>query len=203
MPPFLTRLPGLTGLLAATLALAGPAHAKIQYAGCHPVFRTEMSHADLVMRFGRYVELRKVHVPEDGLVEGTVIFPQQEARNIEIIWKNKKARNQPLSVTFRRAWRTQEGVGVGTTLAEVEKINGRPFRLSGFDWDFGGTVTDWHGGKLDQKRGACRLVIRFGISDDLSVRTHLAVSGDKDFSSRDRRMVAAQPVVREIALIFE
>jgi hypothetical protein len=199
MRSLLTCLSGL----ALWLAAAEPALAKIQYAGCHPVFRTEMSHADLVMRFGRMVEARKVHVPEEGLVDGTVIYPQHEGRNIEVVWKNRKTRSSPLSVTFRRVWRTQEGVGVGTTLAEVEKINGRPFRLAGFDWDFSGTVMDWRGGKLDQRRGACRLVIRFGISDDLSVRTHNAVSGDKTFSSRDRRMVAAKPVVREIALTFD
>jgi hypothetical protein len=34
------------------------------------------------------------------------------------------------------------------TLAEIEKINGKPFKLYGFEWDFGGRSSNWQGGEL-------------------------------------------------------
>jgi len=45
------------------------------------------------------------------------------------------------------------GVRVGTSLGELNRLNGRAFEFSGFDWDFdwdyGGYVSDWKGGKLE------------------------------------------------------
>ena len=31
---------------------------------------------------------------------------------------------------------------------QIVKINGKPFTFSGFGWDYGGTIIDWHAGKL-------------------------------------------------------
>lgn len=41
------------------------------------------------------------------------------------------------------------GVRVGTSLAELNRLNGGPFVFSGFDWDYGGYVNDWKGGELE------------------------------------------------------
>lgn len=40
------------------------------------------------------------------------------------------------------------GVRIGTSLAELNRLNGKPFKLSGFGWDYGGSITDWQGGAL-------------------------------------------------------
>ncbi|GAB3898789.1 hypothetical protein [Spirosoma agri] len=32
----------------------------------------------------------------------------------------------------------------------MEKRNGKPFRLWGFEWDYGGLVSNWQAGKLAQ-----------------------------------------------------
>ena len=29
-----------------------------------------------------------------------------------------------------------EGIGIGTTLKALERLNGRPFQLTGFDFDY-------------------------------------------------------------------
>jgi len=48
------------------------------------------------------------------------------------------------------------------TLAEMERINGRPFGLAGFAWDYGGRVTAWRGGALSRPLpGSCRIGIDF------------------------------------------
>ena len=34
------------------------------------------------------------------------------------------------------------------TLAELVALNGAPVSFYGLQWDYGGTVQDWHGGRL-------------------------------------------------------
>ncbi|MEL6831935.1 MAG: hypothetical protein AAFP77_03040 [Bacteroidota bacterium] len=46
-------------------------------------------------------------------------------------------------------WATSKGIKVGSTLAELAAANGKPFKFTGFDWDYGGTVTNWNGGQFD------------------------------------------------------
>ncbi|MBL8663755.1 MAG: hypothetical protein JNM29_13045 [Candidatus Odyssella sp.] len=38
------------------------------------------------------------------------------------------------------AWRSKEGLRVGTTAAELERLNGGPFKFYGFGFDYGGQV---------------------------------------------------------------
>ena len=48
-------------------------------------------------------------------------------------------------------WATTGGVKVGTTIQELQAANGQAFKFTGFDWDYGGTVTNWNGGTFDGK----------------------------------------------------
>lgn len=46
-------------------------------------------------------------------------------------------------------WRiTGSGIGIGTDLETVERLNGRPFRLQSAEMEGVGEVTDWNGGRL-------------------------------------------------------
>ena len=36
-------------------------------------------------------------------------------------------------------WIGPGGIGNGMKLTDVEKLNGKPFKLAGFDWDGGGS----------------------------------------------------------------
>jgi hypothetical protein len=164
----------------------------------------DANHDAVVRAFGAgNVTYRALQVPGYDDTKGTVVFAGRPARQIEIVWKDQKSRSRPSLVTFGPAWRTAEGITVGADLAAVEKLNGGPFTLSGFEWDFGGTVTDWKGGTLAKQNGGCQLVVRFGISYENPGKAHDAVGGSKDFSSRDPKMIAVKPAVREIAIQYE
>ena len=97
-------------------------------------------------------------------------------------------------------WKTADGIGIGSTLAEVEKLNGKPFKLSGFDWDLGGFVNDFAGGALLKRAGGCRLGLRFEPGTGAIANATAKVAGDKRFSSADPDMRAAKPVVSEISI---
>jgi hypothetical protein len=190
-------------LTALVLSLATPAVAEDQIVSCTGPFARDASHAALLKTFGaKNVTFTELPFPAEE-TNGTVIFPNDKARRIEIIWKNERARRNPVMVTFGPAWRTAEGIAIESPLAAVEKMNGRPFTLSGFEHDGAGTVYSWKGGALAKRPGGCTLVVRFGIRDGIPGAALDKVSGDRGFSSRDPGMVAVKPGVRQIAISYE
>ncbi len=201
MQQMLIRLLGPAVMVAATLGFTMPAAAKLQFISCAYPFKADTSHRSLSQSFGTYAAYGDIQVPEEGTIKGTVLFPEVPRRRVEIVWADRHTKTRPYSVTFGPAYRTQEGVAVGLTLADLEKINGGPFTLAGFDWDYGGTVTDWKGGKLATQPNRCRLIVRFKIGDLPAGAAD--VSGDRDFSSDDPAMRAAKPTVSQIAIQFD
>lgn len=59
-------------------------------------------------------------------------------------------------------WKTPQGVSIGTTLKELEKLNGGPFKLAGFAWDYEGAIISWEEGKMSRvfDRGKTYLRLR-------------------------------------------
>ncbi len=94
------------------------------------------------------------------------------------------------------------GLHVGSELAEVEKINGKPFKLFGFDWERGGQVSSWLGGALAKVNGGCEFHLGFDPWADAPEGARDKVSGDKEFTSTDANMRASKPTVPEIILSY-
>ncbi|MEO1208067.1 MAG: hypothetical protein AAFX78_00860 [Cyanobacteria bacterium J06638_20] len=75
----------------------------------------------------------------EGFVEAGTALDMGEGRSLNLIWSDE-TRTQPLEARdLGEAWKLPEGIGVGTSLEELEEILG-PFELTGFGWDYGGTV---------------------------------------------------------------
>jgi hypothetical protein len=90
---------------------------------------------------------------EGEMVAGTVLFPTDSLRRVEIFWDDSAPPHTRISLLrvngSRSLWMVAPGVTLGTSLVDLETINHGPFTLSGFGWDYGGTVTSWRGGSLD------------------------------------------------------
>jgi hypothetical protein len=145
---------------------------------------------------------------EGEIVPGTALFPNDPARRIEIVWKDRAAQRRPRYVQLGRravAWRPPEGIAIGTSLAELERINGRPFHIAGFAFDGAGAVTSWDSGRLEPRAAAdCRLRVRL---DSLTVRAtqsahYRALRGDRDFSSTNSGMRSLNPRVSSLLLEY-
>lgn len=55
-------------------------------------------------------------------------------------------------------WHTAEGIRLGTTLARLEQINGRPFRFHAMSMrPEAGRILDWQGGNLARRFGKVRI----------------------------------------------
>jgi len=72
------------------------------------------------------------------------------------------------------------GIRVGTSLATLNRLNGRPFTFSGFGWDYEGNVMDWNGGHLDGHR----LKLKYDYYNvDLADGVYGQIMGDHELSS--------------------
>ncbi|MDI1251930.1 hypothetical protein [Thermomonas sp.] len=108
---------------------------------------------ELEARFG------KVNLHEETLygAEGNgsypvlVVFPDDPRKRLELVQDadNPDAPIQELRVPSPDSlWHDSAGLHTGMTLAELVALNGAPVSFYGLDWDYGGVVQDWHGGKL-------------------------------------------------------
>lgn len=131
---------------------------------------------------------------EGETIAGARLFGDTE-RELEIIWDPEK---EGKKVVFDirvigSAWKFENGLKQGMTLDEVEKINGKPFKISGFSWDYGG-YANFAGGKL-----AMKVSIRFNPSTK-DIPDYL--QGDKELSSTDKKLRAVKPVIEGPITVF-
>lgn len=150
-----------------------------------------------------------IYVGEGQSVPGTILF-KGTPNETHIIWQDTIQNAIPEIVRLKPAanpgaseWLVQGDVRVGSTLQEVERANGKPFLMSGFGWDYGGTVTDWKGGKLAfSNEGLSNLSVVFTYDYDNEKQQKLAesVMGDSEFASSEPPLYELNPRVESITI---
>jgi hypothetical protein len=164
---------------------------------------------DLARAYGRAnVEDKEVDLGEGETAPGTGLFPKNPRRSIEIIWKDPDQKTRPEFLTIRGCtseWKALHNISLGISLKELEKLNGRPFQLTGFDWDYSGTITSWDEGALasELNGGHGRVILSLSCSGARTTpEEQLQVSGDRDFSSQHPVMQKMNPTVGEMVWEF-
>jgi hypothetical protein len=189
----------IAGLLALSSSPASAESAAPRVIKCEGSFGRNASHASLVKAFGNNnVVYREIEGVQDKKTKASILYPADPKARLEFIWQDERARRRPALVRAKdqSAWATANGIRIGTALADVEKMNGKPFKLSGFDWDFGGRVTDWRGGALAKPQpGGCTLGIEFVHPEDAPEESLTKVSGDREILSDHADMRAVEPYV--------
>jgi hypothetical protein len=162
---------------------------------CTGPFGRDSSHAQLVKAFGGSEVV-------SGDSSSTIVFPKDSARRLQITWSDRKQRRGLTAVTIFPAssW-SAGGVAFGMHLVDVERVNGKPFRLED-SGDGGLEAVDWAGGKLAALPGGCSVLTGFKISP--SKVTHLEKEGDVEFAlSTDPALHAANPALNELTVYFK
>ncbi|HEU0016342.1 MAG TPA: hypothetical protein VFQ45_21865 [Longimicrobium sp.] len=165
--------------------------------------------AELEARFGAAnVRHGEVMLAEGEMSPGTTLFADDSTRMMEIVWHDTASRARPqLAIVHGTTgrWAVAPGIRLGTTLAELEALNGGPFTFSGFDWDYGGFIGSWRGGRLESLRSGPRsTIVRLDVpaaaelSDDESRR----IAGDRELRSDDPLLQRLNPYVSEITVSF-
>jgi hypothetical protein len=196
----------IVGLLALSPSFAPAERAAApRVIKCEGLFGRNTTHADLVQAFGNG---NVVHQDIDGAegekVKASVLYPNDAKAKLEIIWDDEKARRGPMiRAKDQSAWASANGIRIGMAIADIEKMNGKPFILSGFDWDYGGRVKDWRGGELAKALpGGCIVGVEFVHPEDSPEANLTKVSGDGDFLSDNADMRAVEPYVAVVTISY-
>jgi hypothetical protein len=117
-------------------------------------------------------------------------------------WSNAEAHSDLYLIVIngKSAWSTPLGVRLGLSLASLEKLNHKPFKIKGLDKDDGSQVSDWNGGALSQLPGGCKVGVRMRPDSKATPKAREAVTGDKEFGSTDPTIRAVKPLIAEIIL---
>jgi hypothetical protein len=86
---------------------------------------------------------------EGETMSGWTLYPDDPTRRLAVYLDDTGAK--PLMLLAGEgatAWSRADGVRIGLSTLELAQLNGGPFGFMGFDWDYGGVVTDWRGGRL-------------------------------------------------------
>ncbi|MDZ8026305.1 MAG: hypothetical protein RMX97_16655 [Nostoc sp. DedQUE11] len=147
-----------------------------------PITRTTTKQ-DLVKLFGASRVVDKTIPGAEGI--GSFAATQlklDRGRSLLVVWSDK-TRTKPLDVrNLGSAWKTREGIGVGTPLSELRKKLGN-FKLYGLGWDYGGTIL-LDSSKLSRYQG--KVIFRVDAAPSAYEKfpnDYQAVSGDGTFSS--------------------
>ncbi|MCG7393892.1 hypothetical protein MHY87_13355 [Microvirga sp. ACRRW] len=169
---------------------------------CEGPFAKDTSHKRLVEAFGpSNVTLESIYGAEGIEMKASVIFPADHERRVEVMWWDEESRSRPSFIQVAgTGWTGTQGVRVGMSLSEVEAINGKPFSLYGFSWDYGGTAVDWKKGRLAEALGGCTLRVVFAPDENTSEAALNRVGGDTVFSSSSKGMRAVKPRVQRLSV---
>jgi hypothetical protein len=147
----------------------------------------------------------RIELGEGETTPGTVLFPTDSLRRLEIVWHDTVSRSRPARIILRGSrseWMLGPGISLGTSLQDLERLNGRPFTLAGFGWDYAGVITDWKGGALDSVLAGAKLYLDPGSAQYESA-AYSQVLGDRDYSSSLPPMQQLNPRVGQIFVDFE
>jgi len=141
----------------------------------------QYTRADLVKTFGAAnVKDTRVHLGEGETVPGVAVYPKDPKRRLEITWVKSKRVGDIRISGQSSVWHTADGVTLGTTLAQLQKLNGVPFKFSGFGWDYGGMILSWERGKLEKSLKDVWLTL-----DPTAESSYDGVIGDGEFVSSE------------------
>jgi hypothetical protein len=167
---------------------------------CSDPVRPSDTAASLQERYGDQARTETLYGPEGDEIPGLVLWPDDPARRIEVVFAEEGQRTvSSVGLSRTSAWRVA-GLAIGDPLARATVANGKPFKFWGFSWDYGGNVSDLEGGKLAALPGGCRVFMTVGPREDAELPD--ALLGEVKLSSDDPRLEAAGVTIEELSLAF-
>jgi hypothetical protein len=198
-----TRPPGASDLIVPGLRVG-------------PVTRTSTERS-LRQSLGAAAVKQDIDVGEGILEPGLVIYKDDPTRRLAVVW-NREQPAHPASILIcypeggsACRWHTGSGIGLGTTLKDLERRNGKPFQMTVWGSDVGGNVVSYEGGRLERELrslGALALTLVPLIGSDGAYLPTLtsdemdAVTGEKFVSSRNAVLQKLDPYVAAMSLEF-
>jgi hypothetical protein len=172
---------------------------------CNGVFGPDSSHVKLAMAFqSRNVTFTQVDASSGAKVTASVLFAKDPTRRLEVWWSRPASRSDIhlIVINGRSDWTAPGELRLGLSLADVEKLNGKPFKLSGFDKSNVATLSNWNGGALAKLPGGCKIGMSLRAGPTAAPVAISAAPADREFTSTDSAVRAVNPTISEILVAY-
>lgn len=169
---------------------------------CSGAFAKNSSHIRLAQIFGpQNLTYTEVDGAQNTKVQASVLYPKDPKRHLEVMWKNEASRvnTSVIAINGQSTWAGPKGLHLGLSIAAVEKLNGKPFQIAGFDQDNAGAALDWQGGALEKVPGDCKVSVRL-VLDPKASEDARKEAGGATLMSSDAAVRAVKPTVAEILI---
>jgi hypothetical protein len=135
-------------------------------------------------------------------VGASVLFAKDPKRRLEIWWGNQANRSDTylILINGQSTWSAPGGLRLGLTLADLQKLNHKPFKVKGFDKNNVAAVSDWDDGALATIAGGCKSGVSLQADPKTDADALGAFPADKEFSSDDAGLRAIKAQVSEILI---
>ena len=189
--------------VARPVARAAPLAAGARVVACSGIFAKDSSHLKLAMIYEtKNVTFTDVDANGGAKVPASVVFANDPKRRLEVWWSNPAARSGTYLIVIngQSTWTAPGGMRLGLNLAQLEKLNHKPFKIKGFDKDGVASVSDWNGGLLATLPGDCKSGLSLRADPKAAADAVSALTADQEFSSSDPVIRAVKPTVSEILI---
>ena len=134
----------------------------------------------------------------------SVVFAKDPKRRLEVWWSKPSNRSDThlIVINGTSEWTAPGEVRLGLTLAELQRLNGKPFKLSGFDKGNVATLSNWNGGTLASLAGGCKIGVSLRAASTAAPSAIGALPADREFSSADPALRSVNPTVSEILVAY-
>ncbi len=190
-----------TAASPATARKQMPVTASRTVIACSGPFAQDSGMLELAMIFGSGNMIYTEEKVQDGEVGATVLYPKDPKRRLEVWWSNPNRTGLYLiDIAGKSVWAGPDGLRLGLTLPQLEKLNHKPFKLKGFDKTGVATVSSWDDGMLAALPGGCKSSVSLRADPKASKDAVSAIAADREFSSADPAIHAVKPTVSEILI---
>lgn len=178
-----------------------------------PVSRTS-TEKSLLQSLGRDAVKEDVNIGEGTTQPGLVIYKSDLRRRLDVVW-NDESPAHPQSVFICPdmpatpcRWHTNSGIGVGVTLKELERRNGKLFQMVVWGSDVGGNLVSFEGGKLERELLGLvlnltpRIDANGGYLPKLTAQEYDAVRGEKFVPSNHPVLQKLNPYIVAMRVEF-
>lgn len=157
------------------------------------------SEAELISKFNSNTKRSIGYLPEGmGEYPNTILFAETK-NEVEFVWNDtiKFENLNFIRITKKNTdWKTKDGITIGTSLIDLEKLNGKPFKFLGFDFDGHGWIFSWENGSLHNRK----LDVYLDYNPDKDGRLYDSLTGDQQILSNSKFAQKANPIVQRIEL---
>jgi hypothetical protein len=172
-------------LFALCAALAGTPVLAQEF-DCSGVFGPESSADLLIQTYGAdNVVTGNVPGAEGMDMLATTVFPNDPDKKLVFGWWDEEGLKELSYVDLPPSMSGPHGVRTGMSVDEVVAINGAPFTIGGFWWDYGGYATI-DTGKLANIGDGCYVWMRFSPAEDYPASTDVTeIAGDRQIPTTE------------------